>query len=84
MQSNFLLIFSSSVFEDYGKLIDQLQENLSEKKKERKSISDHLNEVEVEHQRTLDNYASILTKYESGVEERDALAQERTSHSTER
>jgi len=74
------LTFSSLVIGDYQKLIDQLQEDLSEKENERKTISEHLDEVELELKRILDNYASLLTKYGLVVEERDALIQEGASH----
>jgi septal ring factor EnvC (AmiA/AmiB activator) len=63
--------------EDYQKQIEQLQQNLSEKDNERSSLSEHLNEVELELKKTIDDYASAMTKYES-------LVKEQTLHSEER
>jgi predicted nuclease with TOPRIM domain len=79
-----LLIFSSSIIENYQKEIAQLQESLSRKDDERTLLRDRLNEVELELRKTLDDYASKMTKYESLVAERDALVEQEALRSAER
>jgi hypothetical protein len=79
-----MLIFSSSIVEDYQKQIKQLQQNLSQKDDERILLRERLNEVELELRKTLDNDASVMAKYESVVEERDRLVKQQTLHSTEK
>jgi len=72
-----ILLFSSSMIEDYQKQIGQLQQNLSEKDNERSSLSERLNKLELELKKTIDDHASTMTKYES-------LVKEQTLHSEER
>ncbi len=74
----------SSQSEDYQNQIQQLEQNLFEKESERNSLNERLNEVELELNKTLDDHAMIISKYESVVEERDALVQEGARRSTER
>ncbi len=80
----FLLLFSASIAKDYQKQIEELQQNLSEKDDERTSLSERLNEVELELRRALDDHASTTAKYELFVEERDALIKQEAHHSAER
>ena len=61
--------------EDYQKKIDQLQQDLSEKEDERISLAEHLKEVELKLNKTVDDHTSLMTRYES-------LAEEHTLHST--
>jgi chromosome segregation ATPase len=74
----------SSQFENYQKQIEQLQQNLCEKDNERSSLSERLNEVELELKKAIDDHASVKAKYESPIEERDALVGQQILHSTER
>jgi chromosome segregation ATPase len=67
----------SSMIKDHQTQIEQLQKNFSEKDNERSSLSERLNEVELELKKTIDDYASAMTKYES-------LVKEQTLHSEER
>jgi len=67
----------SSQLEDYQKQIQQLQQNLFEKDNERQSISERLNEVELELKKAIDNQVSTMTRYE-------LLAEEEARRSTER
>jgi len=84
IHSRSLLLFSSSIVEDYQKQIEQLQQNLSEKDNERTSLSERLDEVELELKKAIDDHASIAAKYETLIEERDALVGQKILHSTER
>jgi hypothetical protein len=70
--------------EDYQKQIDQLQQILSQKDEERNLLREHLNNVELELRKTLDENISTMSILESIVEERDALVKQQTLHSVER
>ncbi len=74
----------SSQFENYQKQIQELQQNISEKDNERNALSERLNDVELELKKTVDDHASVKAKYESLIDERDALVGQQTLHSTER
>jgi len=63
-------LFSSTTVEDYQKLIDQLTQNLSQKDEEQSLLRDHLNEVQVELRKTLDDHASTRNQYQSLLEQR--------------
>ena len=70
--------------EDYQKQIDQLQQTLSQKDEERNLLREHLNNVELELRKTLDENISTMSILESIVEERDALAKQQVLHIAER
>jgi len=74
----------SSQSENHQKHIQELQQNISEKDNERTSLSERLNEVELELKKAVDDHASLQGKYESLIEERDALVGQQILHSTER
>ena len=61
----FFGLFSSSLIEEYQKQINQLQENLFKNDKERSLLREHLNEVENELQKTVDDHATLQIKYQS-------------------
>jgi len=73
-----------SKFENYQKQIEQLQENLSEKDNKRTSLSERLSEVEVELKNAIDDHALLKTKYETLIEERNALEAQHALQSAER
>lgn len=75
---------SSLKFADYQQQIEELQQNLSGNGNERSSINDHLHKVELELQNAIDNLASTTTKYETLIEERDAIVQQATHDAQER
>ncbi len=74
----------SSQSENYQKQIEELQQNLSEQIHERTSLSERLNEVEVNLQKAIDDHASLKAKYETLIEERNALEEQQALHSAER
>jgi len=74
----------SSQSENYQKQIEQLQQNLSEQDHERTSLSERLNEVELELKKAIDDHASLKTKYQTLIEERNALKEQRALQSAER
>ncbi len=84
MQSTSILPFSASKIEDYEKQIEQLQQNLSQKDKERTLLQERLNEVELQLTKSSDDYASTMAKHESLLQERDSLVQQKSIQSTER
>ena len=69
---------------DLQKEIDQLQDDLSQKDDERILLQERLDKVELELKKTLDDQTSTESKYQSLVNERDALIEQQTIHSTER
>ncbi len=74
----------SSQSENYQKHIQELQQNLSEKDNERSSLSERLNEVELELKKAVDDHVSLQAKYETLIEERNALVEQQALFSTER
>jgi hypothetical protein len=72
------------VTKDLQKEIDQLQNDLSQKDDERILLQERLNKVELELKKTLDDQTSTVSKYQSLVNERNALIEQQTIHSTER
>jgi len=74
----------SSQFENYQKQIQELQQNISEKDNERNALSERLNEVELELKIAVDDHASVKAKYETLIEERNALGEQQALHSAER
>ncbi len=74
----------SSQSENYQKHIQELQQNLSEKDNERSSLSERLNEVELELKKAVDDHASVKAKYELLTEGQNALVEQQALHSTER
>jgi prefoldin subunit 5 len=56
------LLFSSANIESYEKQIKQLQQNLSQKDDERTLLREHLNEVELEFRKILDDHALQSTE----------------------
>jgi predicted transcriptional regulator len=72
-----ILLFSSSMIEDYQNQIGQLQQNLSEKDNEQSSLSERLNKLELELKKTIDDHASAMTEYESLVKEQTLQLEER-------
>jgi hypothetical protein len=79
-----LLIFSSSLIQDYQKEIDQLQQNLSQKDAQQTSLQEHLNQVELELKKVVDSHALAMNQYESLIQERDALVEQQVLQSAER
>ncbi len=69
MQSTLILSFSASKIEEYQKQIEQLQHSLSQQDEQQTLLQEHLNKVEHELNKTSDDYASIMAKYESLVQE---------------
>jgi len=67
----------SSMIKDHQTQIEQLQQNLSEKDNARSSLSERLNEVELELKKMTDDHASATTKYESIVKEQTLHSEER-------
>jgi len=74
----------SSQSESYQKQNEQLQQNLSEKDNQHTSLSERLNEVELELKKAMDDHASTMAKYETLIEERNALGEQQALHSAER
>jgi len=70
--------------ENYQKQIEQLQQNLSEQDHDRTSLSERLNEVELELKKAVDDHASVKAKYELLTEGQNALVEQQALHSTER
>jgi len=77
----------SLLSENYQKQNEQLEQNISEKDNERTSLSERLNEVELELRKIRDEHALKLVKDEedlqSLVKERNALIEQQTLHSEE-
>jgi flagellar biosynthesis chaperone FliJ len=69
MQSTLILSFSASKIEEYQKQIEQLQHSLSQQDEQQTLLEKHLNEVEHELNKTSDDYASTMAKYESLVKQ---------------
>jgi hypothetical protein len=72
------------VIEDLHKEINQLQENLLQKDDERILLQEHLDEVELGLKKALIDQTSTMSKYQSLVNERDALIEQQKIYSTER
>ncbi|CAF0953552.1 unnamed protein product [Adineta ricciae] len=66
----------ASTTDDYRKQVNQLQQALSEKDQERSLLREHLNEVEIELRKALDDNALVVDKYELLKQERDVLVEE--------
>ncbi len=79
-----LLLSSSAEIEDYQKQIEQLQKNLSQKDEEQILLGERLNEVELEFKKISDDHASTMARYESLVQERDALTKQQVLESADR
>jgi hypothetical protein len=79
-----LLIFSSSLIQDYQKEIDQLQQSLSQKEGQQTLSQEHLNQVELELRKAVDSHALAMNQYESLIQERDALVEQQVLQSAER
>jgi hypothetical protein len=77
----------SSLSENYQKQNEQLEQNISEKDNERTSLSERLNEVELELRKIRDDHALKSVKDEedlqSLVNERNALIEQQALHSEE-
>jgi chromosome segregation ATPase len=73
-----------SLSEDYQKQIDQLQQNLSQKDEERTLLREHLNNIELELRKTLDDHASTKSQFESITQERDTLVDQHNLQITEK
>ncbi len=72
------------MIEDLHKEINQLQENLLQKDDERILLQEHLDEVELGLKKALIDQTSTMSKYQSLVNERDALIEQQKIYSTER
>jgi hypothetical protein len=72
------------VIEDLHKEINQLQEYLLRKDDERILLQEHLDEVELGLKKALIDQTSTMSKYQSLVNERDALIEQQEIYSTER
>ena len=70
--------------ENHQKQIDHLQRSVSQKDEEKNLLREHLNSVELELRKTLDDHASAMSRLESIEQERDTLVQQQTLHSVER
>ncbi|CAF0830686.1 unnamed protein product [Adineta ricciae] len=66
----------ASTADDYQKQVSQLQQALSQKDEERSLLREHLNEVEIELRKALDDNALVADKYELLKQERDVLVEE--------
>jgi hypothetical protein len=84
----FLSHSSPSAIVDYEKQISQLQQKLSQKDDERVLLRERLNEVELEHAKTLDDRALTQSMFDeqlqSLIQERNALVEQQIRQSTER
>ena len=71
---------SQSSIENYQHQIDQLQIKLSQNEDERILLRRHLNEIELEFRKTLDDRTLTLSMYEeqlqSVIQERNALVEQ--------
>ncbi|UJR13672.1 hypothetical protein I4U23_000684, partial [Adineta vaga] len=67
---------SASLLEDHQKQIEQLRRNLSEKDEERSLLREHLNEIEIELRKSLNDYATL-------EQERETLLEKQKRHSEE-
>jgi septal ring factor EnvC (AmiA/AmiB activator) len=80
----FLPLFSSSMVEEHQKYIEQLQETLFEKDNEKHSLSQRLNALELELEKTIDDHVSKSNKYEQSLQsltdERNALIEQQAMH----
>ncbi len=74
----------SSQSENHQKQIQELQQNISEKDNERTSLSERLNEVELDLKKAIDDHASLKAKYETLIEERNAFGEHHALFSAER
>ncbi len=74
----------SSQSGNYQKQIEQLQQNLSEQDHERASLSERLNEVELELKKAIDDHALLNAKYETLIEKQNTLEEQRALQSAER
>ncbi len=87
IHGTFLLLFSSSIVEEHQKYIEQLQGTLFEKDNQRNSLSERLNTLELELQRTVDDHTWKSNEYEESLQsltqERDALIEQQAIHSKE-
>ncbi len=72
------------MIEDLHKEINQLQEYLLRKDDERILLQEHLDEVELGLKKALIDQTSTMSKYQSLVNERDALIEQQEIYSTER
>ena len=72
-----ILLSSSSIVHDYQKQIDELQEKFSQKVDEQISLSERLNEVDLELRKAVDDHASAMVKYQSLVEQQTLHAEDR-------
>ncbi len=68
IHSTILLLFSDSMIEEYQNKIEQLQQNLFEKDNETNSLTQRLNELELELQRAIDDHTSKSNKYEENLQ----------------
>ncbi len=62
------LPFSDSMIEEYQNQIEQLQQDLFEKNNETNSLSQRLNQLELELQRTIDDHTSKSNEYKENVQ----------------
>ncbi len=68
IHSTTLLLFSDSMIEGYQNKIEQLEKNLFEKDNETNSLTQRLNELELELQRAIDDHTSKSNKYEENLQ----------------
>ncbi len=68
IHSTTLLLFSDSIIEEHQNKIEQLEKNLFEKDNETNSLTQRLNELELELKRAIDDHKSKSNKYEENLE----------------
>ena len=64
--------------------IEEFQHNLSQKEEEQTVLQERVNEIQHELRKTADDYATVMAKHESLVQERDTLVQQQSIQSLER